>query len=137
MAKLLEFNPDKRIPVEDCLAHAYVEQFHTDNEDDETVCEKAIGTTLQPRSSDHFVVIPIDDNKKLNVAAYRNELYQNVIKVEQEKTKIKRKERRKRRPSILKSDKKKKEERKKSSSKEKVTKKREEKKKKSSSTKKK
>jgi hypothetical protein len=31
--------------------------------------------------SDSDLVIPIDDNKKLNVAAYRNELYQNVIKV--------------------------------------------------------
>lgn len=44
MTKLLEFNPDKRIVVEDCLAHPYVEQFHTDNEDDEIICEKPIGT---------------------------------------------------------------------------------------------
>jgi len=66
ITKLLYFNPDKRLTIEESLAHAYVEQFHA--EEEETVCEKKIQ-------------IPIDDNKKLNVAAYRNELYQNVIKV--------------------------------------------------------
>lgn len=76
---MLEFNPDKRITVEESLAHPYVEQFHSGNEDEEIVCEKKI-------------VIPIDDNKKLNVAAYRNELYQNVIKIaEVQKTKRKEK----------------------------------------------
>lgn len=76
---MLEFNPDKRITIEESLAHPYVEQFHSGNEDEEIVCEKKIQ-------------IPIDDNKKLNVAAYRNELYQNVIKVaEVQKTKRKEK----------------------------------------------
>jgi len=79
IAKLLEFNPDKRLTVEESLCHAYVEQFHSENEDEEILCEKKIA-------------IPIDDNKKLNVAAYRNELYTNVIKVEQEKSKSKRKD---------------------------------------------
>lgn len=61
------------------MAHPYVEQFHAGNEEEEIVCEKKIQ-------------IPIDDNKKLNVAAYRNELYQNVIKVaEVQKTKRKEK----------------------------------------------
>jgi len=66
MTRLLDFNPDKRLTIEESLAHTYVEQFRA--EEEEIVCEKKI-------------VIPIDDNKKLNVAAYRNELYQNVIKV--------------------------------------------------------
>jgi len=79
MTKLLEFNPDKRLTVEEALAHPYVDQFHSGNEEEEIICEKKI-------------VIPIDDNKKLNVAAYRNELYQNVIKVA-EVQKVKRKER--------------------------------------------
>eukprot|EP01126_Amoeba_proteus_P011215 TRINITY_DN144_c0_g1_i13.p1 TRINITY_DN144_c0_g1~~TRINITY_DN144_c0_g1_i13.p1 ORF type:complete len:193 (+),score=51.77 TRINITY_DN144_c0_g1_i13:769-1347(+) len=79
LAKLLHFNPDKRMTVEEALCHPYVEQFHAETEDEEISCEKKI-------------VIPIDDNKKLNVAAYRNELYQNVIKVNQETTKTKRKE---------------------------------------------
>jgi mitogen-activated protein kinase 15 len=78
IAKLLEFNPDKRITIEESLAHPYVEQFHSGNEEEEINCEKKI-------------VIPIDDNKKLGVAAYRNELYQNVIKIA-EVQKVKRKE---------------------------------------------
>lgn len=77
LTQLLQFNPNKRINVEESLCHAYVEQFHVGNEEDEITCDKKIN-------------IPINDNKKLGVAAYRNELYQNVIKVQQDEKKAKR-----------------------------------------------
>jgi len=66
LRKLLMFNPDKRITAEQALEHPYLAQFH--NPEDEPSCEKAIK-------------IPIDDNKKLSVAAYREELYTSIIKV--------------------------------------------------------
>jgi len=66
LKKLLMFNPDKRITVEESLAHPFISQFH--NPDEEYSCEKTIR-------------IPIDDNKKLSVAAYRDELYTSIIKV--------------------------------------------------------
>jgi len=64
--KLLMFNPEKRITAEQALEHPYLAQFH--NPDEESSCEKEIK-------------IPIDDNKKLSVAAYREELYTSIIKV--------------------------------------------------------
>jgi len=70
LQKLLMFNPDKRITAEGALEHPYLAQFH--NPDDEICCEKEIK-------------IPIDDNKKLTVAAYREELYTSIIKVAVEK----------------------------------------------------
>lgn len=82
LAQLLAFNPNKRIAVEASLCHQYVEQFHAGNEEDEIICDKKIN-------------IPINDNKKLNVAAYRNELYQNVIKVQQDEKKAKREKKKK------------------------------------------
>jgi len=75
LKKLLMFNPDKRITVEEALAHNYVTQFH--NIEEEISCEKKIH-------------IPIDDNKKYSVANYREELYTNVIKVNVETKKASR-----------------------------------------------
>jgi len=72
LKKLLMFNPTRRITVEESLEHPYVAQFH--NPEEEICCDKKIE-------------IPINDNKKLSVAAYRDELYTNVIKVNVEKTK--------------------------------------------------
>lgn len=51
MAKLLQFNPDKRITAAQALQHPYVAQFH--NADDEPVHGAAI-------------TIPIDDNHKVH-----------------------------------------------------------------------
>lgn len=65
LKKLLMFNPDKRITVEEALDHPYVTQFH--NIEEEISCDKQIR-------------IPIDDNKKFSVANYREELYTSVIK---------------------------------------------------------
>jgi len=75
LKKLLMFNPDKRITVEESLAHPYVTQFH--NPEEELSCGKSIH-------------IPIDDNKKLTVAAYRDELYTSIIKVNVETKKASR-----------------------------------------------
>jgi len=66
LKKLLAFNPLKRITVEHALEHPYVGQFH--NLAEEISCEKKI-------------VIPINDNKKMSVATYRDELYTSIIKV--------------------------------------------------------
>jgi len=65
IVKLLDFNPTNRLSIQGALEHPYVEQFHDPAE--EIVCTKKI-------------VIPLDDNKKLNVIAYRSELYASVCK---------------------------------------------------------
>jgi len=75
LQKLLMFNPSKRLNAEEALEHPYVSQFHVPEE--ESVCEKTI-------------TIPIDDNKKLTVAAYRDELYTSIIKVNVETKKASR-----------------------------------------------
>jgi len=74
LRKLLTFNPDKRLTVEQALEHPYVGQFH--NPAEEIICEKTI-------------VIPINDNKKMSVATYREELYTSIIKVNVETKKEK------------------------------------------------
>eukprot|EP01123_Difflugia_compressa_P015764 TRINITY_DN907_c0_g3_i1.p1 TRINITY_DN907_c0_g3~~TRINITY_DN907_c0_g3_i1.p1 ORF type:complete len:329 (-),score=45.89 TRINITY_DN907_c0_g3_i1:125-1111(-) len=79
LQKLLMFNPDKRINIEETLEHPYVAQFH--NPEEEIICEKKIH-------------IPIDDNRKLSVSSYRDELYTNVIKVNVETKKASRMKRR-------------------------------------------
>jgi len=74
LKKLLTFNPDKRITVEQALEHPYIAQFH--NPAEEIVCEKVI-------------VMPMNDNKKFSVATYRDELYTSIIKVNVETKKEK------------------------------------------------
>jgi len=69
MYKLLQFNPNKRITADEALEHPYVEQFH--NLDEEISCAGP-------------VEIPINDNKKLSVGHYREELYNTVIKATQQ-----------------------------------------------------
>jgi len=66
LRQLLTFSPAKRMNATHALAHPYVAQFHVPEEEIE--CHKNI-------------VIPIDDNKKLTVSAYRDELYTSIIKV--------------------------------------------------------
>jgi len=65
LAKLLFFNPDKRMTAQQALDHPFVSQFH--NPAEEIACPKAVD-------------IAFDDNKKFSVAAYRDELYTTVIK---------------------------------------------------------
>jgi mitogen-activated protein kinase 15 len=62
--RLLAFNPQQRITVEDALRHPYVASFHND------------ATEL----TTHPVVIPMDDNKKFSIKEYREALYQEITK---------------------------------------------------------
>jgi len=86
LSKSLAFNPNKRIDILGSLAHPYVAQFHEEGIDDEIVCTNE-------------VVIPINDNMKLNVQAYINEIYTNIIHVKQEESKERRKEKKKEKSS--------------------------------------
>jgi len=79
LCKSLEFSPNKRINILASLEHPYVAQFHEEGAEDEIVCTNE-------------VIIPINDNKKLNVQAYINEIYTNIIHVKQEESKERRKE---------------------------------------------
>jgi len=94
LTQFLAFNPTKRIDVVGSLCHPYVQEFHNGNEEEEICCEKKIN-------------IPIDDNKKLGVAAYRNELYTNVIKVQNDEKKAKREKKKEKKSKGTSKDKKK------------------------------
>lgn len=63
LEKLLCFNPEKRPTAQKALCHPYLKQFHV--EADEPSCP-------------HPVVIPIDDNQKFDVSAYRDRLYKDI-----------------------------------------------------------
>eukprot|EP01127_Copromyxa_protea_P006325 TRINITY_DN16139_c0_g1_i1.p1 TRINITY_DN16139_c0_g1~~TRINITY_DN16139_c0_g1_i1.p1 ORF type:complete len:390 (-),score=118.78 TRINITY_DN16139_c0_g1_i1:46-1176(-) len=63
LEKLLCFNPEKRPTAQEALAHPYLKQFHV--ESDEPSCP-------------HPVVVPMDDNQKFDVAAYRDRLYRDI-----------------------------------------------------------
>jgi len=69
LSKFVQFNPEKRITAQQALEHPYLEQFHS--LEDEISCPK-------------IIQIPINDNQRLAVEVYRNELYTNVIKVNEE-----------------------------------------------------
>jgi len=76
LTKLLLFNPLKRMTVEQALEHPYFAKFHT---------------SIEP-SCTKPVKIPLDDNKKLAVAEYRNLLYEHIReKTRQEEAKKKKK----------------------------------------------
>lgn len=65
LRRLLQFNPNKRLTVEQALRHPYVSQFH--NPDDEPSCPK-------------IIKIKVDDNVKYSVSDYRTMLYEEIIK---------------------------------------------------------
>lgn len=65
LSKLLVFNPDKRITVEEALDHPYIADFH--KIEDEIICEKKIS-------------IPMDDNQKFSLDQYRTKLYDEILK---------------------------------------------------------
>lgn len=71
LSKLLKFNPNKRITVEEALEHPYVAEFHDQYKETEIVCEKPIK-------------IPIDDNVKYTVKEYRQKLYDDILKRKKE-----------------------------------------------------
>ena len=71
LSKLLQFNPNKRINVQEALEHPYVADFHEQYADTEIACDKPIR-------------IPIDDNVKYTVKEYRQKLYDDIYKRKKE-----------------------------------------------------
>jgi len=102
--KCLQFNPQKRISVEEALSHPYLSEFHDPAE--EYVC-------------DRIITISIDDNHKYSISDYRSQLYEDIIakkKEQRKKRKEKSASKRPRRGSADKGDRKKKDRKEKSSS---------------------
>lgn len=67
--RTLQFNPLKRLTVEQALRHPYVAQFH--NADDEPSCPNTIR-------------ISIDDNRKLTIREYRDRIYADISRKKKE-----------------------------------------------------
>jgi len=63
LRKLLVFNPNNRLTVEEALKHKYLEQFSSPEE--EIAC-------------DHIIGIPMDDNTKFSVKEYRDAIYNDI-----------------------------------------------------------
>ncbi len=71
LSRLLLFNPNKRIGVDEALEHPYVSDFHEQYKETEIVC-------------DRHIQIPIDDNIKYTVKEYRQKLYDDILKRKKE-----------------------------------------------------
>jgi mitogen-activated protein kinase 15 len=71
LQKLLLFNPDKRMTIEEALEHPYVSEFHEQYKETEISCDKVIK-------------IPIDDNVKYTVKEYRQKLYDDILRKKKE-----------------------------------------------------
>jgi len=73
LQKCLEFNPAKRMTIDDALAHPFVAQFR------------------EPKTElvmDGPIKIPIDDNHKLSIKEYREALYNDIIQKKKEQRKL-------------------------------------------------
>lgn len=57
---MLQFNPDKRITINDALRHPYLAQFHN---------------TKEEVTSKKVIIPPVSDNKKLNLKQYKQLIY--------------------------------------------------------------
>lgn len=68
---LLQFNPSKRLTVEQALRHPYLSQFHCSEE--EVICKKVIE-------------VPLDDHK-YSMKEYRSRLYEDIRKKRKEQRK--------------------------------------------------
>jgi mitogen-activated protein kinase 15 len=64
LGKLLVFNPDRRLSIEDAIRHPYLSQFH--NPADEPTLNAPIH-------------ISIDDNKRYKISEYRKYLYRKIV----------------------------------------------------------
>lgn len=71
LIRLLQFNPNKRMKVEEALRHPYVKEFHEQYKETEI-------------SSNKLIKIPIDDNIKYSVKEYRQKLYDDILKRKKE-----------------------------------------------------
>lgn len=67
MAKLIRFNPNKRLTATEALAHPYFSQFHDVN--DEPSCDEPLKLDI-----DH------EDERKLKMADYRQRLYDELTR---------------------------------------------------------
>lgn len=72
LKRCLEFNPKKRITVEEALNHPFVTQFHNPAEE---------------KRSAKIIDIPISDQKKLTIKEYREALYADILKKKKEQRK--------------------------------------------------
>jgi len=72
LRRLLVFNPNNRLTVEEALRHRYVEQFSSPEE--EIICENVIE-------------VPMDDNTKFTVKEYRDAIYADISKKKKEQRK--------------------------------------------------
>lgn len=72
LKRCLEFNPRKRITVEEALAHPFVAQFHN---------------AAEEKRSPKIIDIPISDQKKLTIKEYREALYADILKKKKEQRK--------------------------------------------------
>jgi len=72
LRRLLVFNPNHRLTVEEALRHKYLEQFSSPEEE--------IGC-------DHKIGIPIDDNTKFSVKEYRDAIYADIARKKKEQRK--------------------------------------------------
>lgn len=70
LKKLLTFNPNQRINVEDALKHPYVIQFS--NPEEEITC-------------DHIIEVPLNDFTKLTTKEYRDAIYSHIAKKKRER----------------------------------------------------
>jgi mitogen-activated protein kinase 15 len=66
LSKLLVFNPNERITLDEALEHPYVSEFHEVFKDTETVC-------------DRHIQIPNDDNINFTVDEYTKKLYDEIL----------------------------------------------------------
>ena len=64
ISKLLVFNPEHRMNVQEALEHPFVAQFH--NPAEEIACDEPIKVSL-------------NDNKRYTVKDYRNKIYKNLL----------------------------------------------------------
>lgn len=72
LKRTLEFDPNKRLTIEQALKHPFVRQFH--NPAEEIVCNK-------------IIQIPISDAKKLSVKEYRDALYADIYQKKRDQRK--------------------------------------------------
>jgi mitogen-activated protein kinase 15 len=73
LKKCLEFNPNKRMSVEEALKHPFVAQFRDP--------EREYRATAP-------IIMPISDQKKLSVREYREAIYADIIKKKREQRRI-------------------------------------------------
>jgi mitogen-activated protein kinase 15 len=69
MERMLQFNPNKRMSLEEALAHPYVAEFH--NSEAEPMYEGVVH-------------IPVDDNVRYAINDYRDVLYKQIRREKKE-----------------------------------------------------